>query len=347
MTPPDLAPLLAAVRTNCHISDARHARDLTLCTYLLEMRELYRWEHGIAFGEPLRQAEVGAWIAEREALWTDLEAAPHVPLPVGDLSIDPYDVDRANRALLPRNIVYGAGIGRFGKPQFFLAALAREEWRDGVRVLVAGHEYARDLSGAPAASRERTINVRLESLQRWLWERAEAWRAHPADGSLQAALDGYGFATEPAAAMAAMVSAEAETLILHELGECRAAVDLGAEWEHLLMSLTRRRTEVFVRAVRDHLADCLVTLPVLLDREARAALHFWFANLQGMRRALFPAIVAAYPSWHGHGSAEALRTAAAAGAQHWLRMAHSVLAAHGIGGEDAVDALASAPETPL
>ena len=30
MTPPELSPLLAAVRTNCQISDAQHARALAL-----------------------------------------------------------------------------------------------------------------------------------------------------------------------------------------------------------------------------------------------------------------------------------------------------------------------------
>ena len=44
--PDQLDALVAAVRTNCHVTDARHARDMTMCTYLLEMRELYRWERG-------------------------------------------------------------------------------------------------------------------------------------------------------------------------------------------------------------------------------------------------------------------------------------------------------------
>lgn len=347
MTPPELAPLLAAVRTNCHISDARHARDLTLCTYLLEMRELYRWEHGIAFGGSLPQAAVGAWIAAREEAWTALEDAAPVPLPVAGRELDPYDVEGVNEALDRYGLVYGAGIGRFGKPQFFLAALAREEQRDGIRVRVAGREHARDLSGAPAASREGTIFVRLESLERWLWERAEAWRARPADGSLQAALDAYGMPADSAAAMRAMVSAEAEALVLHELGECRAAGQLGGAWECLLLSLTRRRTEVFVRAVRDHLADCLVTLPVLLERNAAASLHFWIANLQGMRRALFPAAVTAYESWRRDGSTAALADTADTGTSHWLLLAQAVLAAHAQGGEDAIDALAAAPTTPL
>ena len=355
----DLDGLVAAVRTNCHISDAQHAGDLTLCTYLLEMRELYRWERGIALGAPVPQAEVGAWIAEREALWSSLEEAPHVPLPLaaGDVdpaaagAVDPFDVEAANRVLVGRALVYGAGIGRFGKPQFFLGALEREEWRDGVRVLVAGREYARDLSAAPAASRGDTVYVRLESLRRWLWERAEAWQGKRSEGALKAALDVHGFADDPRGAIDRMTRAEAETLILHELGECAAGRELGPDWERMLGGLTRRRTELFVRAVRDHLADCLVTLPTLLERDAAASLHFWFANLHGMRQVLFPRIAIAYARWRDGDGGDALRAAIVDGAAHWRRVAKQVLARYETAdqesAENAIEALASADGTAL
>lgn len=343
------APLIAAVRTNCHISDARHARDMTMCTYLLEMRELFRWERGLPFGAPVPQRDVGAWIAEREALWTQLEDAPHVPLPLPDRAVDPYDVAAANRALAPHGLVYGAGVGRFGKPQFFVAERAREERREAFTVLVAGREYARDLSAAPAASRDGTIYVRLESLQRWLWERAEAWLGKCSEGALKAALDGYGFANDRHAAIARMAEAEGETLILHELGECRAGGLLGPEWERMLAALSRRRTELFARAVRDHLADCLVTLPALLDRGATASLHFWIANLQGLRQQLFPEIARAYLQWRA-GAEPPLRAAIADGARHWERVAREALALHDRSDgpvEDALDALALDPRTVL
>ena len=34
--------LIQTVQRNCHIADARHAGDYTLCVYLLKMREFYR-----------------------------------------------------------------------------------------------------------------------------------------------------------------------------------------------------------------------------------------------------------------------------------------------------------------
>jgi hypothetical protein len=192
--------------------------------------------------------------------------------------------------------------------------------------------------------------VRLESLRRWLWERAEAWMGRRGDGALRSALDSYGFADAPVAAIESMAQAEAETLILHELGECEVGRRLGPLWEDMLARLSRRRSELFVRAVRDHLADCLVTLPTLLEREAAASLHFWFANLHGMRQALFPMLADAYPHWCAGDGGRSLRAAIAAGVPHWQRLAMNLLGLHAAGpnrAEDAIEALSSARGTAL
>jgi len=347
---PNFDRLQDAVRTNCHISDAQHGRELTLCTYLLEMREMYRWERGIALGAPLPQPEVGTWMAQREVLWSSLEQAAHVPVPIDGLVVDPFDVERANEVLVGKRLVYGAGIGRLGKPQFFLGALEREERRGGVRVLIAGHEYARDMAAAPAGTRNGTIYVRLESLRRWLWERAEAWMGRRGEGALKSALDGYGFTGAPDDAIARMMQAETETLILHELGECEAGRRLGPQWEVMLGSLVRRRAELFIRALRDHLADCLVTLPALLERDAAASLHFWFANLHGLRQALFPRLTTAYACWREGDEGVALRAAIDAGVPHWRHVCALVLelhAARGGSAEDDIEALSFVSTTVL
>jgi hypothetical protein len=84
--------LIGAVQRNCHIADARHAREMTLCTYLLEMREFYRWEAGIPLGDPLARPEVGAWLTAREELWETLVDASFGPLPLGDAEHEPFAV---------------------------------------------------------------------------------------------------------------------------------------------------------------------------------------------------------------------------------------------------------------
>jgi len=84
------------------------------------------------------------------------------------------------------------------------------------------------------------------------------------------------------------------------------------------------QAELLARAVRDHLADCLVTLPTLLEREAIGSLHFYLANLSGLRRALFPALPQAYETWLGSGDTARLTSVVKAAETHWLDAARQL-----------------------
>jgi hypothetical protein len=289
------------------------------------MREFYRWEHDLPPGSTLPREDIGRWITEREALWEGVVEQEFMPLPLGGTLHQPFAAVELNEALLPQGLVYGAGIGRFHKPHFFLGRLERTETHDGLRVLVCECEYARDLTAIPAALQGGTVIVRREALRQWLWEKAEAWGMKRQPGAMARTLAAYGYDADPAAALARMTERETETLILHERGEHAAGKLLGPGWEEMLAGFTGRRAELLVRAVRDNLADCLVTLPALLDQNDDASLHFWFANFDGLRRELFPRLVSAYEQYLV-GDAAALRTTAAAGTEHWLAVVRRLLA---------------------
>ena len=343
--------LVAAIQTNCHIADARQAADLPLCIYLLQMRELYRWEQGLPFGAALDRAAVGAWLAGREALWAELEHQPYVALPIGDRLCDPLDAERLNAELAPLGWAYGAGLEATNRQAFFLARLEQQRTRgDGVRLQVCGAEQARGLFAPPAALvGGHTIVLRRESLARWLWEKFEAFNLRRAEGPFKALADAYGLHDNDAfvAALPRLVDDLSETLVLHELGEHRAGQSLGAGWGAMRLALRQRRTDLHVRAVRDHMADLEVTLPTLLDRGAETALHFWFANYDGVREQLFPSLPAAYAAWRGGDAGHALRRAAQAGALHFRGLAGRVLRLHErLGGdaESAIERLLTAPE---
>lgn len=321
----ELVPFISAVRRNCHITDARHARQMSMCNYLLEMREFYRWEQGLPFGVEPPHAEVGAWLSAREALWEDLDGEDFGELPFGSTRYEPFALDEINVQLLPYGLHYGAGIGRFGKPHFFLARKHDESRRDGVNVFVCDREYARDISTIPAALQGRTIVVRREALRRWLWERAEAWDMKRRAGTMQTALDAYGFAADADAAVDRMMTDATETLVLHELGEHAAGCRLGPAWEEMLSSCDSKRAEVLARAVRDNLADCLSTLPALIARNAGGSLHLWFSNFDGMRLALFARLSSAYADWQRSGDAQALTGTVELGQKHWSEVAHRLL----------------------
>lgn len=324
--PGNLSDLIDTVQKNCMIADARHARDMTMCTFLLEMREYFRWEMELPYGARLPKDELGDWLNARESEWDALETADFSPLPLNHAGIDPFDADDVNRALLPQGLVYSSGLGRFRKPHFVLAELKRAEVREGVQVLVAGCEYARDLIAPPAAMRDGAIFLRMDAVRRFLWNKYEEWSYKERDSALGRAFAHYDFERSVARGLDRMSEAEAETMILHEVGEARAEKLLGPAWPEMLGRLNARHAELLARAVRDHLADCLVTLPTLLEREATGSLHFYLANLSGQRRALFPALPLAYERWLETGDAAALHDLAKQGESHWLHAARHLMA---------------------
>jgi hypothetical protein len=312
-----LDAIVSAVQKNCHISDAQFAADLTLCTFLLKMRELYRWEHEIPLTQDMAKREVGDWMNERERFWEAVEAAPYEPLPLAVGNVDPFEVARANRELAPHGLVYSGGFGRACKPHFFLGSLLREEMREGFKVYVSGCEFARDLDAPPGMMLDDTIFVRTESLQRWLWEKYEEWNWNHRNEAMTRAVAHYDFAGDPAAALHSMTATETESVILHELGEARVGAELGEDWSQLLAAVMRSRAEIMARAVRDLYADCLSTLPGLLARENSAAIHFYFANFTGMRRMLFPELAVAYQAWLDNSDSAELHRVGAAGCVKW------------------------------
>ena len=328
----DLERLRATVQHNCDICDARHAGDLTLCTYLMKMRELYRWEKGYPYGAALPNRAVGEWVRERERRWRELEDASYEPLPVDGGEVDPFESEAANEALVPEGLVYSGGYGRGMRPHFFLGRLARRHEIDGCTVLVSDHEYARDLQAPPAMSQGRTVFLRKAALRQLLWERIEAWRfSRCPDNAMGRAAACYPLERDTEGALERMAEDQLETVLLHEIGEVRAGRILGKGWERMLADVAGGRAELLARAVRDNLADCLSTLPALLEDPQPARLHFLMASMAGLRGEIFPALREAYERWHAGGGTAGLRRALEAGTEHWSRIGRRMLELHAAG----------------
>jgi hypothetical protein len=86
-----------SVQRNCHLADAEHARDYSLCIYLLKMREYYRrlaatydqWLRGGALGE-FRDLIPGArahWQSIAEKMLAIFDEGPEDPGTVIDALI--------------------------------------------------------------------------------------------------------------------------------------------------------------------------------------------------------------------------------------------------------------------
>lgn len=347
----DRQRLVEAVQRNCDIADARSATEMTLCIYLLQMREFYRWARDLPFDAALPRAEVGEWIASRERLWDELETRSFGTLPLpGGAEVDPFDVPAVEAALRDEGLVYGAGQLGAGRAVFFLAEAHGRGVRAGLPVVIAGRELARGLPAPPAAlqgtGQAARIIVRRDALARWGYEKVEAFALRrQADTAFAEVARAYAFTAHGfSAALPRWLDEQQETLVLHEIGEHRVGEQLGPRWAAMRERLPTRRGELAVRALRDQLADLGTTLPALLDRQASAALHFWFANYEGLRAQLFPGLLDAYRGWVRGEGEQALRAACARGEAHFRVAAAQALERDRSGGAAAAEAFLTGPE---
>ena len=122
-----------------------------------------------------------------------------------------------------------------------------------------------------------------------------------------------------------MTDNELRSARLHEIGEIRAGELLGRSWETMLAAMPHSKAEIMVRAVRDHLADALSTLPGILADLNSASLHFYIANMANMRKDLFPKLIAAYEIWTITGNTRELEQLTGEAAAHWQKLAGEIL----------------------
>lgn len=338
----DSTTLTRQVQHNCHIADARHGTDFGLCTYLMKMREYYRWEMGLPYTQTLDKDQVGDWLTEREDLWDGMAKQEYRPIEVDRRPLDPFDADTINSCLDGTGLMYSAGLIQGGRAQFFLTELdGTERGDDGFELWVGRRELARGLYAPPAMTRGRSIYLRRNSLKQLLWEKYESWLWNRPDNAMGRAVASYPFIDDVDRALELMTVDEMQVVRAHEVGEYRVGRQLGDAWEAMLVDTLGTPAELMLRGVRDHWADCLETLPMLLSwPPGHPSIHTYIGNLGNMRRSLFPALLDAYEAWRS-GDPELLQHAVEQGVKHWSALAEDALQIHAAGGEDVAQRLAA------
>jgi hypothetical protein len=322
----NLGQIAEAVQTNCHISDAKHAGSYSMCIFLLKMREYYRWEHEIPLSQKLAKADVGTWLFEREQIWERYENEPYQPLPLASGELDPFNAAAINQELVPLGYVYSSGYGLYHKPHFFLGRLNKKIEKNNAIIYISSCEYARDLVAPPAMTIDNTIFIRQESLRRFIWEKIEEWQwKQDHNTPMGRTLAHYAHEDDMESVLDHICDDESNNVLLHEIGEGEVGKLLGDEWEQMLAEIPRSKLELQIRSVRDHLADCLSTLPALIEEERHPSLHFYFANLTAMRKQLFPTAYNAYEKWVSSGDMKLLKSTVESGKEHWLNTSHQLL----------------------
>ncbi len=320
-----LQSLMADIQHNCHISNAQHAGNYTLCVYLLKMREYFRWEQGRPFNTSIDKEQLGQWLTEREELWESLQEKDFTALKINDQRFDPFDSDGVNQQLLPYKMVYSAGYGNKCNPHFFLGDMESLYQHSGYTIYVSGKEYARDLTAPPAMLQGKTIFLRRESFRRMIWEKYEEWLWSKPDNVMRKAFQYYPFESQTELALDAMTDNELQMALYHEIGEARATELLGDQWLEILSSLPRSKGEIMFRAVKDHLADSLSTFPQLFNDFKPESLSFYIANLTSMRKLITPELTRLYAQWSIDQSLTSLQEYAQTAQQHWLQLASKMI----------------------
>ena len=107
--------------------------------------------------------------------------------------------------------------------------------------------------------------------------------------------------------------------------EVAATELLGEDWKQMLIEHGGTRVELIARAIKDHLADAMITLPAMVFSSDATAIHLYFANLQAIRELLFPQLMEAYKNWCRDGSMEPFKKLMRLSQEHWMMQAEKLL----------------------
>lgn len=288
---PSLKNICATIQMNCAISDARHARDYSMCIYLLRMRDFYRWKHNIPLNQAIDTAGLGKWVADTESYWDEIEHTEFQPIKIHGKQYDPFDASSISEQLEGSDIVYGAGIGRLGQPHFVLAERSQKLSTDKsipANCVECGVELARDSIPVPAATQNNTIYLRRESLLQVMWQMYEEWSIKKPPGPMSRLVAHYDIRNGHELMPRLKIAADdlGHLLIHHEHGEIQCASVLGKSYSELTYEYCGRPGEFQIRAIRDLLADTLSTWPFIIKHKAPHYLDFWLATVNGLREDL-------------------------------------------------------------
>jgi hypothetical protein len=295
---------------NCSVSDAKFAGYYSVCGLALRLRDLYKWEKGLAPWTEEEPSTILEWIGSREDLWEELVDQDLRSLAIGSRTYDPFDARSVNDAIEPLGLFYGAGYVHGMKPTFFLARLEVKRTVHGCGVYILGHELARDLLGLPALTQDRSVVIRKEAGEHFLWNQMLYLKKSGRLALRYALQRAYGITDLHPKAMEACLSRifeeEMEAYIHHELGELYDRAFDRVIWRELIAAFPHTPIELLARAVKDLLADTNErgTLPYIMEERKNASLGFYVACLDGLRKTLFPEILEAFhefmekEDWH-------------------------------------------------
>jgi hypothetical protein len=314
--------LIRDIKFNCDISDAQYWGYFSICGLLIRYRDLYRSEKGLGYSAEIGREDIGAWIQAKEAKWPELEEMPFRDLTLEGKRFDPFDPAGINHLLVPQGLVYGAGYGVYMKPTFFLARLVSIREVDGLTVYTADTELVRDLFTAAGMLQGTSILLRLEPLTMLLMSRFSSLNSRRS-AALDDAFAQYAFPDRQIQdrtfeeRLKGMALRYAEFILRHECAEAHEQVP---EWKNILGAAGDRKAELYVRAVKDLIADTSDHGPYrrMIETRDRGSLSLHLALAEGFPKVLFPEMKAAHARFLQDGDWEPIERARLAGRERFL-----------------------------
>jgi hypothetical protein len=298
-----MQPLLGeTIQRNCDISDARDNGIYSICTLVLKLRNLYKWEQGIEPWDEPESSILLDWIETKEKFWETITDYPFQPLCINNHLFDPWDIDTVNAALSDTNLVYGAGYGRSLKAIFFLAEKSAEYSIEGCPVLILGREKVKELSSPVAMLQNETIYIRKEQLRFFFWDQIQEIRSsckssfHHALAQYDVLTDGQPDREKFKAALDTIVETELDMFVYHEVGERLQNILNSDTLKQIIGNLPGSPIEFVGRAIKDILADTHPRgmLNFIIQEKRNASLGFYVGFLDGLRKMLSPGITDAF-----------------------------------------------------
>jgi hypothetical protein len=339
----DLEGLVRQVKRNCTISDAKFWGYYSVCGLLMRMRELYLNEHSLMPWDSAPADEISRWVSGREAKWGDLEDEGLHEIAVGGKLYGPFDADALNLLLRDSNVVYGSGYGTFNKPTFFVAELVESRELLDYRVCFMGRELCRDLSAYAAMLQGRCIYVRYDIIKAVIFDKFQTVKSRRYGGVAEEMFRHYGIGKTDVLSndlidrFEGMAIAVSDIFVRHEVGE--AFEDEGSEeWAEILSVCNDKYSELYLRAIKDLIADTSVMGPLRTITAAglRPLLYTYMAFLDSLRKELFPMIGNAFQRFVETGEWLLIEEARAGGYERAKRWRESVLSLWKDEGMDAV-----------
>ena len=293
---PNLEKIRVQVQHNCELSDARYMGNFSLCTFLLLVRNFYKWHCGLEPWEEGESDQTLAWIEKQEEEWEKMNAVDFVPISCGDNSCDPFELEEINRFLQRENLLYGAGYAYGLKPTFFLAQVERTEEIDTLKLIFLGKEIARDVPAPPAMRQGENIYIRRNSARYYLYdrifERFTSKKKSVVWALVKWNVQCYGDLPKK---LDDIVDQEIMSMAYHEVGEALENV-FGDAWGEILSRFALTSVERFARSVKDVLADTHPNglLGHLITEKKTSSLGFYISFLDGFSKLLCPEIQSAF-----------------------------------------------------